>query len=170
MNYGIMNKTIHTRKNVADLIQNQTPTLKKISNKNIILLGVPEDFKNSDGEFYLTKLKTYADYVNRYIFGIEIINAKNWIDNKTVSNMFYPSDWNDVISSYEDKSDSGKSLFSELYSILYFSNTVEEADEKIYKIILDKLDKKLVSVLKINMFYDIVGVPNPFIEYSKDIS
>jgi hypothetical protein len=68
--YSILNKTIFKRKNVADLIQNQTPTMKKVVDDNIVKVGLPEDFLSIDGRKKLEKMKKYVNFVNKCIYGI----------------------------------------------------------------------------------------------------
>lgn len=170
MDYSIFNKTLFKRKNVADLIQNQTPTLKKLKSENIFKVGVPEDYKNEEGLLQLKKLKNYVDFTNKVIYATEFSNAKNWVDNKVIANMFYPQEWNDIISSYEDKTASGRSVFNEINTILYFSNTVEEARNKISAAFENAFDNNTVSFERVTVFYKIIKENNPFKYRMNDLS
>jgi len=163
--YSILNKTIFKRKNVADLIQNQTPTMKKVVDDNIVKVGLPEDFLSTDGHKKLEKMKKYVNFVNKCIYGVEICNSKNWIDNKTVAIVYHPKEWSDVITPYEHKSESDKSVFSEINGVLYFSNSVKEAKAEIKNLFQFYLDECLVSTNLVNVFYKVIKEKNPFSEY-----
>jgi predicted RNA-binding protein with TRAM domain len=165
LNYSMMNKTIFKRKNVADLIQNQTPTMKKLVEGNIVEVGIPEDYKSGDGIRQLKKMKNFVNFVNKTIYGIEICNSKNWIDNKTVSTTFHPTEWSEVISAYEHRSESDKSVFSEVNRILYFADSVNDIKEQMQVLFQKYLDENLVSTNLVNIFYRILKEKNPFIEY-----
>ena len=170
MNYSIFNKTLYKRKNVADLIQNQTPTLKKLKTENISKVGVPEDYKSEEGWEQLQKLKDYVNFVNKNVYAIEFSKAKNWKDNKVIANMFYPQEWNEAISSYEDKTVSGKSVFNEITNILYFSDNVTEARMKMADAFENALDNNTVSFERVIVYYNIIKEPNPFKELMNDLS
>jgi hypothetical protein len=165
LNFSMNNKTIFKRKNVADLIQNQTPTMKKLVEGNIVEVGLPEDYKSGEGIRQLKKMKNYVNFVNKAVYAIEICNSKNWIDNKTVSTTYHPKEWSNVITPYEHKSDSDKSVFSEINSVLYFSDSVNEAKAEMQKLFEFYLDEFLVSTNLVNIFYKIIKEKNPFSEY-----
>ena len=170
MDYSVFNKTLYKRKNTAELIQNQTPTLKKLSSENIIKVGIPEDYKTEEGSYQLKKLKNYVDYVNKVVYAVEFANARNWIDNKSIADALYPQEWNDIISSYKYKSESGTSVFNDINTILYFSNDVEEARNKIQKAFENALDDNDVSLDRVTVFYKFIKENNPFKHRINDLS
>lgn len=164
INYTILNKTIFKRSNTADLIQSQTPTVKKLGSKNIIEADFPEDYKNPEGVYHIIKLKEYANFVNKIVFATEIANSKNWIDNKTISSSFFPDSWSDDISSYEVSShEQDRSIFNQINSILYFSNSIEEARNSMILFFHQSLVQNSLSASKLKWFYEIARESNPFV-------
>jgi hypothetical protein len=139
--------------------------MKKLVEGNIVEVGLPEDYKSGEGIRQLKKMKNYVNFVNKAVYAIEICNSKNWIDNKTVSTTYHPKEWSNVITPYEHKSDSDKSVFSEINSVLYFSDSVNEAKAEMQKLFEFYLDEFLVSTNLVNIFYKIIKEKNPFSEY-----
>ena len=70
-----------------------------------------------------------------------------------------------MITPYEHKSESDKSVFSEINSVLYFSNSVKEAKAEIKNLFQFYLDECLVSTNLVNVFYKVIKEKNPFSEY-----
>ena len=162
MNYSIFDKTEMKRRNVSELLQNQTPTLKRLSSKNLIKAGLPEEFKDFEGLEYLQKLKQFTEYVNKIVYGIEICNARAWADNTTIPNTYFPNSWIENISTYHDRTNSKKGFFGDFYPILYFSNSIEEARQSINSLVLQNIDKKLIPQHVVSYFYGITEEPLPF--------
>jgi len=160
--YSIFDKTAFKRRNVADIIQNQTPTLKRLRTENIVKADVPEDYKHEEGLEQLKILKDYVNFVNKIVYATEFANAKNSLDNRLMANMFYSKEWNNTISSYEDKTSSGTSLFSDINTILYFASGIKDAKKKIRAAFENAFDNKTVTYDRSEAFYDMINEVNPF--------
>jgi hypothetical protein len=163
INYTIFNKTVFKRSGVSDLIQSQTPTIKKLNPNNIIKMDVPEDYKNPEGISQLIKLKEYADFVNKYTFAIEIANSKNWKNNKYISETFFQKEWNNLLVTYEvDTHEFDKSVYNEIKKILYFANSIDEARTDIYNFLFVALKNNTISFSLTEWFFSLANEPNPF--------
>jgi len=163
MNYSIFNKTAFKRSNVAELIRNQNPSIRKLESNNLLESGIPEDYKSPEGVHNLIKLKNYADFVNKFVYATEISNSKNTIDNKTIPNSFFAESWNDMFFSYEDKFNE-RSLYNEINSILYYSESIEEASSRIMNVFYQALNDKNITLAKVKWFYALANEENPFPE------
>jgi len=164
ISYSILNKTSHTRTNAPELITNQYPTLRHLhinENNGIIRMDIPEDYKNPEGVQSLIKLKNYANFVNKYAYATEFVNALNSLDNKIVPETFFPKEWNEILFSYESLH-SDKSLCNQIDDILFFANSEEEAKLLITKAFDEALRVKAITLQQIDWFFNLADDQNPF--------
>lgn len=133
LNYIIFDKTNEKKGRTSDLIQGQTPLVRKFNDtRQFLNRGYPEDFKTDDGMAILTKLKTYADFIQQMMYAIKICEVSiNFYDNKTFSNMYFESSVIADVDPFFDKSDLEHGLLNSIKQVLYKSSTVEEATLKI---------------------------------------
>lgn len=132
LNYIIFDKTNEKKGRTSDLIQGQTPLLRKFNDtRQFLNKGYPEDFKTDEGIAVLYKLKTYAEFVHQIMYAIKICEVSiNFYDNKTFSNMYFSENLLQGIAPCYDRSDLEHGLLNSIKQILYKSSTVDEATAK----------------------------------------
>ncbi len=145
----------------------QHPLLKFLYDKDqVIDAGIPEDYK--DNVEILERIMAYAQFVHQQVYVLNITDAfYNFENTARFAERYLDNSWIENISSRTDRSDLKKGIFFELRKILYLSNSVEEAEEKIvdfwatnytdqtylmegyYKILNRPMPEKLVPLSKI---------------------
>ena len=131
INYTIQDKRLQ-RVGPSPLVGGrQHPLLKFLYDRDeIIEVGIPEDYKNNTS--ILTKLTEYANFVKQQVYVINITDAfYNFENTNRFAERYLDDSWTEKVSSRMDRSQLKKGIFFELRKILYLSNSVEEAEEKI---------------------------------------
>lgn len=159
LTYCIFNKTDQRVGNSTILVARQHPMFKFLySEDTLVNAGIPEDYKESQDS--LIQIKRYVDYVYQQCMAINISEIfYNPFNSKGFINTYMPDGWGEEINSKEfDRTKLQKGIFANLRSILYQSNTPEEADAKI----IDLWNNNYYDVgYLIDGYYKILGIPLP---------
>lgn len=138
----------------------QTPTLLRISHDLISNKGYPQELVDDGQKKMLHELKEYAEFVLICLYSIHIADASRnlWPDLKYLeafNDKNFPEDFKDRF----DGTDAPKGMLEEIKKILYYSNSKDQAIEKINQ------SWKLYSYYDISgmreIFYNLSGISTP---------
>lgn len=134
LNYTLFDKTIQRKPGGADLFTSQIPVTRTLKRNQIYDLGIPEDFKSTEGINALKKLKQYSHFVHRCMYAINIVDQNQGsYNNLKFSSDFFP-EYQKEFEFYTDQSAFQQGILIEIKKILYFANSTSEAASSIDKV------------------------------------
>jgi hypothetical protein len=128
MSYTIFDKTQQKVLSSPIMAARQQPITKFLSNEaKIVEVGIPKDYVNNIE--ILDRLAEYVYFVKKNMYAInQTEDFCNAFDTSKFANQYLDSTWIDQVSIKSDFSNLKNGVFFELKQILYFSNSVEEAE------------------------------------------
>lgn len=165
INYTIKNKINQKIGPSSIIAARQNPMLKFLYDEDeIINYGVPEDYKNNFG--IIEEILMYARFVQEQVYVLKILDEfYNFSNTKKFADLYIDQEWLNNVSTKNDRSVSDKGIFFELRKILYLSDSIEEATDKIIDF---WLENSTDQVYILNGYYKILNTPIP--EKLKEIS
>lgn len=110
----------------------QSATLRKIQEDSVVELGWPEDYASPSRSAMLNRLQDYALFTLSCVKAINITTAyRNTFPERDYSDNFHQGLLPDSFRSMPDLTTAPNGINYEIKNILYYSDTVEEAIEKI---------------------------------------
>jgi hypothetical protein len=164
MSYTIFNKTQEKVLATNIMAARQQPITKYLSYETkIVEVGIPKDYVNNME--ILDRLAEYSHFVKKNVYAInQTEDFCNAFDTSKFANQYLDSNWIDQVSIKSDFSNLKNGVFFELKQILYFSNSVEEAELNIIN--LWKCNSQDQDHL-MRGYYRMLGVPVPAILSTK---
>lgn len=158
INYTIYNKTQQKIGPSPIVAARQHPLLKFLYDTDLITeAGIPEDYK--DNIEILERLVNYAQYVQQQVYVLNITDAfYNIVNTNKFSELYLDNAWLENISTKVDRSKFDKGAFFELRKILYLSNSIGEAEEKIVDFWLQNSTDQVYLMIG---YYKILNKPIP---------
>jgi hypothetical protein len=144
----------------AIMSHRQSASLSKIPTDMIIESGWPVDFIDNDRKQILTRLQEYALFSLRTIYAITLsVNFGNFFPEKEYLDTFFHGQYPEDLKIYHDNSSADQGMINLIKTILYESNSVDEALKAISAAWLtysanDPSDTR-------QMFYRMLGIPQP---------
>ena len=136
----------------------QHPLLKFLYDvDSIVDAGIPEDYL--DNTEILQRIMNYAQFVQQQVYVLNITDAfYNIVNTDRFANLYIDNAWLENISTKIDRSKFDKGAFFELRKILYLSNSIEEAEEKIIDFWLNNSTDQVYLMIG---YYKILNKPIP---------
>jgi len=155
LNFSIFDKTSQKKGTAPDLINSQIPMLRVLNDpRQLVDIGIPQDYKNDSGIDILNRLKEYADFTHKVMYATMLCKVVyNYHDNKTFTDEFVPPEFVADVTPYYDRSDLSDGVLNSIKKIMYTSNTIDEAKTKISE--LWNNNKKVWWMQPV--FYRIIG-------------
>lgn len=146
MNFEINNSNCleHTIENKTEIkigpsnivYARQNPQLKFLfDDAKIINVGLPEDFKSDEKQQMLSKLTSFAQYVQKRVYALlltnELFNAYN---TKRFAEQYLAPEWKTPFKIKADRSITKNGVIEELIRALYLANDIPDAEIRMTKI------------------------------------
>ena len=133
MDYTVFNKTKVRVNNSPMVVSRQHPSVHFLGENDFVTYaGVSEDYNNPDGSAILSRLKDYINFVHDMVYALnvtEILYNSREVSN--FANSYLKKSWSNNFLTIADRSSLENGIFGELRHILYMSDTVEQAEERI---------------------------------------
>ena len=158
INYTIKNKINQKIGPSFIIAARQNPMLKFLYDEDeIIDCGIPEDYKNNFT--IVEEILIYAKFVQEQVYVLKILDEfYNFSNTKKFAELYIDQEWVNNVSTKNDRSVSDKGIFFELRKILYLSDSIEEATDKIIDF---WLENSTDQVYILNGYYKILNTPIP---------
>jgi hypothetical protein len=160
LEYSLLDKAKQLKGIHPDVIRGQVPILKVLEEADqIYFQGLPEDYKEGASLSQLNQLKEYVTFIQTSLYAVNLIDAQNYDDNRSFAEKIVPEEWLTTISTRKDRTNIEEGVIKKIKQILYFSNTVEQAETEISNVLND-IHKSVPGMAE--YYYRLIGKKHEF--------